>query len=444
MTITPRQKELLSKIPGDYGIPFMGDFFSYIKDPLALFETKKAKYGEIYKSQFFGRKGVTLLGKEANKFLLVEQAKYFSNEKGWEFPLAELFPNGLMLMDGERHQYHRSILRTAFEKEPMQGYLDLMLPIIDNYIKNWSKKNRVIAFNEMKELTLQVAGKVFFGLDFSEDLAQVNRDLVLIVKASTALPVPIPFGGYWKGLRARKRLENYFKKIILKIRKSPQTDLFSILCLAENEDGAKLTDQEIIDHVIFILMASHDTTASTLTSLLYLLAKKPDWQEKLRKECSDFGYENFNNLKDLRKLELMGLTIKEALRMYPPLINVPRYANEETQFGGYTLPAGLQIMVVLQHNHYNNQIWESPEKFDPTRFAKDRKEHQKCPHAYAPFGAGKHHCLGFAFAEMEIKLILGRILQEFKWSVKPDYIAPYNPIPLQEPKDGLPIKIEKS
>ena len=97
----------------------------------------------------------------------------------------------------------------------------------------------------------------------------------------------------------------------------------------------------------------------------------------------------------------------------------------------------------MQHNHYRDSIWENPATFDPERFNKARREHQKCPHAYSPFGAGKHHCLGFAFAEMQIKLILSQMLQQFSWTVPDSYEAAYKPIPLQEPIDGLPIRLHQ-
>ncbi|MEZ4883724.1 MAG: cytochrome P450 [Chitinophagales bacterium] len=437
-----QQKAQLSDIPGDWGLPFFGDMFKFLKNPIQLYKDKQEKYGDVFKMQYFGKTQLVLLDKAANQFLLIEQGKYTSNEQAWEFPLKDLFPNGLMLMDGERHQYHRNILRTAFEKDPMNGYLEMMLPIIEDFVESWRTQKKVFAFNAYKELTLQMAGKVFFGLDFSKDLAIVNQHIIEVVKAATAIPVAIPFSTYARGVKARKKLEAYFKTLIAQKRANPQKDLFSLLCFAKSEEGNQLSDQEIVDHLIFILMAAHDTTASTLTSLTYLLAKNPTWQQRVRKEATQLDLNNLKEVKDLRILEDMDLAIKEALRLYPPLILLPRVSTHAMQFGDYAIPANTRLGVVLQHNHYNDELWKKPEQFDPERFDKERKEHRKCPHAYAPFGAGKHHCIGFAFAEMQIKLIMNHLLQQFEWTVPENYKAPYRAVPLQEPTDGLPIYLK--
>lgn len=441
LKVRQRKKELLRKIPGKNKIPFFGDVFSFMKDPFALFKSKQAAFGNIYKGVYLGKAGITILDKEANKYLLVEQGKYLSSEKAWETSLKDLFPNGLMLMDGERHKKHRGILRKAFEKDPMQGYLELMKPIISNYLDNWKSRDSVQFFFEIKELTLQIAGKVFFGLEFDEKLSQINDSIIKVVKASTALPIPFPPFKYWKGLKGRKHLETYFLELIKEKRSNPGRDLFSQLCLVKDEERNQLTDKEIVDHVIFILMAAHDTTASTISSMMYLLLKNPDWMQELRTELSLHDFEQIGNISGLRKLGQMGLVIKETLRMYPPLIVIPRHTLKEIEFGGYTFPADTPLLIVLNHNHYTDQIWENPQQFEPERFLSERKEHQKCPHAYAPFGAGVHYCLGFAFAEMQIKMIMANILQKYNPEIDEDYLCEYSPIPIQEPKDGLPISI---
>ncbi len=437
-------KPVLTHIPGDFGIPFFGDTFKFLKDPIRLFKEKQSKYGNVFKMQFLGTKVVCLIGQEANRFVLVEQGKYFSNEQGWDFSIGELFAGGLMLKDGEDHKHHRSILQEAFKKNPIADYLQVMIPPVSDYLDSWKDKKQITVFQEMKKLTLQLAGKVFFGVDFSKDLSFVNQAIINVVKASTtAIPFPIPFTPYWNGLRARKTLEKYFHKLIEEKRKNPAKDMLGILCLAENEEGDRLSDQEIVDHLIFILMASHDTTASTMTSLFYELSVNPEWQEKLRAESQDFYKNHEMTYQNQDFLPLLDLAIKETLRLHPPLILMPRMTTKALDFTEFTIPANTRITLYINHTHYEEEIWKDANLFNPGRFAETQAEHKKCPHAYMPFGGGKHFCLGFGFAEMQMKLIISKVLCQYKWELPKDYVMGYKSIPIQEPKGGLPMMIRK-
>lgn len=434
----------LSHIPGRHSFLGIKETFEFFKNPMALFKRKQAEHGNIYRSSFLGKAQVNLLDKESTKFLLVDNAKVFNSKEAWEIVLKELFPNGLMLMDGAEHKYHRSIVGEAFKKEPMEGYLALMNPLIIDFCKKLESKETRL-FPVFKSWTLEIALKVFFGLSYTPEFAEINQALIQVVKASTSLPIKLPFTTYGKGLRARKKLEQYFQGLVLTRRKNPGQDLFSKLCQVSNEEGEQLSDQQIIDHLIFILMAAHDTTASTLTSLSYFLAQHPAWQTRCRQEAQEFFTEHADEFKvrDLREMTQLGLAIKETLRIYPPLITVGRKSAEEISFKGYDFPKGTHFNTVFQHNHLNEDIWDHPHDFDPERFSTDRKEHMRCPYAYSPFGAGIHHCLGFAFAEMQIKLIMGHLITRVSWKVEEGYEIPMKKVPIQEPEDGLPVFLER-
>ncbi|MEM7372924.1 MAG: cytochrome P450 [Bacteroidota bacterium] len=432
-----------SHIPGSLGIPYIGHTFHFFRDAIGFMNKKQQKYGDVFQIRMLGNRIICLCGSTANKFVLVEQGAHFESQEVWEDPLSELFPNGLMLMDGERHKYHRSILRAAFTKDALTGYLEIMPTVIFEHFDRWKGQSALHAFPEMKRLTLRLAGRVFFGLDFSDQLSGINRSIIELVKAATTLPINLPFTPYGKGIRGRKRLEAYFKEIIHEKRNSEGKDLFSLLFRVKNEEGAQLTEQQIIDHLIFILMAAHDTTASSLSSLCYLLAKHPEWQERLRLECQEMDLRKPFDMKELRKHSLMGLAINETLRLYPPLILIPRKATKDMVFDGYKIPKGAYINLLIQHHHRKADVWDNPQEFDPDRFVLPRREDAKCPHMYAPFGAGAHHCLGFSFAELQIRMIMTEMLQRFEWAVPKAYEAKYQAIPLQEPKDGLPISLKE-
>lgn len=436
--------EDLKHIPGEKGLPIIGNFHKFVADASSFYEGMRAKYGDVFftYSMMFGA-NVVICGPAANKFLLVDQAKFTTNKEAWEVALSDLFPNGLMLMDGEKHKYHRNIMLDAFKKNPMQGYLEKMPVLIEQLLQEIEGKEKILAFPYFKNVTLKIAGHVFFGLELKEDLTEVNRAVTDIVNASAALPINMPFTNYRKGINGRKFLIKYFRSIIGDRRANPGTDLFSMLCLAKSEEGNQFTDQEIIDHLIFILMASHDTTAITLTLMSYFLAKYPEWQETIRTEIETVNLQNPIQVKDLRQLEKLGYVMKETLRLHPPLITVTRKVEQEVEVDGYKIPKNTAVNLVMQLTHNDDRNFTHPDKFDPERFNKERREELKCPFAYAPFGAGPHHCIGYGFAEMMVKMVMKEFLTKYQISVPASYECPIRDVPLKQPKDNLPLFLER-
>jgi cytochrome P450 len=433
----------LSHIPGATGLPFIGDTIRFLKKPQELFNKKQQQYGNIFKYRMFGRMYVCIMGAEGNRFVLVEQSKHFSSKNGWEL-INELFHGGLMLQDGDEHKQHRGILQSAFKKEALQHYLEAMNPVIKEHSKKIKQQTELTVFPFIKELTLQLAGKVFFNLDFSNNLQHINQAIINMVNASiTPFHMNLPFTTYGRGMQGRKVLQAYFSTIIKERRLQPGIDMLSNLCTATDEAGNMLSDDEIIDHLIFFIMAAHDTTASSLTSLVYELAVHQNWQQQLQEECRHLNMDAVTDgraIKDsLDALEKMGWVIKETLRMHPPLILIPRKSQADMQFENTHIPVGTQVTLLLYHNHNNSKYWSNADSFDPNRFSAEMSEHKKCPHAYAPFGAGQHFCLGYAFADLQMKLVLVHLLKNYTWQLPRNYQPVYTHIPIQHPKDGLRI-----
>lgn len=444
--------ETLNHIPGSLKWPLLGDTLGFLTRPVALFNEKQRQYGNIFKMRMLGRTMVFMVGADANKLLLIDQAQYASSYEGWQFSIGELFRGGLMLRDGDDHKHHRSLLQTVFKKEPMANYLGIMEPIVQRALREWAGKSttgspEMVLFPAIKALTLELAGSVFFNIDFSGDLSRINQAIVdLVASATTLVPFNLPFTQYRRGMQGRKVLQDYFGKIVEERRKSPAGDMISLLCAAEAEttdqaNSRKLTDTEIVDHLIFFLMAAHDTTASTLTSMIHQLAVHPAWQETLRTECFSNPSEGPLDTRQLAKLEKIGYVMQETIRLHPPLMLIPRQTTQPMTYEGVEIPAHSRVTVLLYHNHTNPTYWTNPEQFDPLRFAPQRNEHRKCPHAYAPFGAGQHYCLGFAFAEMQVKLVMYHLLTTYQWSLPAHYKAQFADIPIRHPKDGLRLNV---
>lgn len=428
-------------IPGDLQLPFLGDTLNFLRDPIQLLDNLHQRHGKIFKVRMIGENLIAIADAAVSHEILADKDGIYSSRKGWDFAIGGLFKDGLLLRDGQEHRYHRQMLQQSFLKEPMAGYLQIMQPIAKNYIAhNFAADDRAPVFPKIKQLTLLMATAVFFGIKVGDSLPSINRAISDIVHAVTGLlRVPVPFTTYGKGFVARAELMTYFRSLIQDRRRNPTPDLFGQLCIAEIE-GKGLTDDEIMNHAIFILMAAHDTTASSVTSLMYELSKQTDWQHTLREESIEFyraGDLDYGRLKELEKL---GWAFKATLRLHPPLVVFPRKLEKAVELAGYHLPEGSRVAVVAHLLHRSRDYWQNANSFDPARFAPGREEHKIHPGAFVPFGSGKHLCLGLTFAEMQVKLIMSTILTKFKWQSPHDYAVRFS-VPIQEPMDGLPLKL---
>jgi len=254
--------------------------------------------------------------------------------------------------------------------------------------------------------------------------------------------LPIPGLEFHAGLKGRAYLERFFRELLPAKRASDANDMFSALCRAENEEGERLSDREIVDHMIFLLMAAHDTTTSAMTSLVYELAANPAWQDRIRDECQalDGPYLEFG---DLGRVPAIALAMQETLRRYPPLSTVPRMAERDCVFDGFPIPKNALVVCFPIHTHHMEAWWDDPFRWDPERFAEPRQEHRRHTHSYVPFSAGEHVCLGLRFAEMQVRSVLFQLVRRFRWSVPSGYRMPVQQAPISKPVDGLPIDLAR-
>merc|ERR1711965_683151 len=208
-------------------------------------------------------------------------------------------------------------MQQAFTKNALRGYLERMGPRITAGLDTWPEGG-IKVLPRVKRLTLDLATDVFMGQELGPRSEQVNRAFVDTVRAGTALlRFPVPGLRWSKGLRGRRVLEQLFRDEIPTKRAQEDNDLFSALCHATTEDGDRFSDDDVVNHMIFLMMAAHDTTTITLSNLFYHLASAPEWQERLREESRALGKTQLE-YEDLEKLPGIGLAMKEALRLCAP------------------------------------------------------------------------------------------------------------------------------
>lgn len=189
---------------------------------------------------------------------------------------------------------------------------------------------------------------------------------------------------------------------------------------AVGEDGSRLSDSEIIEQTLLLLVAGHETTANLISWVLFELASHPEWINKLRQELTQVAG-NELKVEHLKQLTQMTNVLKEIERLYPPLYGIPRGVLKDIEYKGFHIPAGWVVVVSPMLTHRMEFIYSNPDSFDPDRFAYPREEDKKYPFALAGFGHGPHSCLGFQFAQMEMKIILSQLLHQYDWSVIPEY-----------------------
>jgi cytochrome P450 len=262
----------------------------------------------------------------------------------------------------------------------------------------------------------------------------------VVVGGQAIIRADVPGGKWHRGLESRRLLERYFRGQLPAKRASESDDLFSVLSRAETEEGERFSDEDVVNHMIFTMMAAHDTSTITLTMMGYYLARHPEWQDRLRAESQALG-KTAIGYDDLDALPSMELVFRETLRMNAPVGTLARQAVKDTEIDGHYIPQGTRLMLGIYVTQRMEPWWRDPDRFDPERFSDGRREDASHKYAWAPFGGGVHKCIGMHFGSMEVKAIMHQLLLRNSWRIRAGYepILDYGTGPF--PGDGLPIEL---
>jgi len=429
------------EIPGDRGLPLVGQSFELLLNMDRFIHGRYARYGEVSKGHAFGMDVISLLGPDANQFVFQNRGDLFQNS-AWEELIAKFFRRGLMLLDFDEHRVHRRIMQGAFTRDALIGYLQVLTPGISAGLDQWQPRDGFLIFDHLKKLTLDLASEVFIGHKPGAEADALNAAFLATVRAATGIiRFPLPFTRWRAGLRGRRVLEDFFRRELPAKRASTGDDLFARLCHARTDDGEQFSDDDVVNHMIFVLMAAHDTSTITLSNMVYQLAKHPEWQQRLRDESRALGTRT-PDFEQLASLTTMGMVMKEALRLCAPVPGLPRRAARDVDYKGFRIPAGSFISISPWFTHTSEHFWHEPRRFDPERFNSERAEDKQHPFKWVPFGGGAHKCIGLYFGEMEVKAILHQMLLRYRWSVPDGYELQQDFTSLPIPKDHLPVTLQ--
>ncbi|OUR94089.1 hypothetical protein A9Q81_14890 [Gammaproteobacteria bacterium 42_54_T18] len=435
----------LKHLPGDTGWPFIGHIYPFLTNLHGWLDKQYQAHGPVIQFNTPIISGVYLIGPEANKLVLQNQGKLFSNYLAWEPTFESLFDNNVLQRDFKDHKTQRKILQQAFKRNAIEGHIELMNPLLNQGIHQLKSGYTTQSLGFVKRLLLTTGAEVFMGVKSGPEADTLNQAFTDIVNA-TADPFRLKrvwFSPYAKGVKGNKVISRFILEKIKARRLTAGRDMFSHLCQLRDDNGDLISDELVKDHLIFLLFAAHDTTTSALSSILYTLASNPEWQQVLREEMLSLNKSNVT-FDDLEKMEKTGYTFSEALRMYPALHSLPRYALRDFEFNGHTIPAHTNVLVSTLLTHYMPEYWSNPTTFDPMRFSPERAEDKKDFFQYIPFGGGSHKCLGLHFSQVQGKTFLFHLLKNYKITKDPKMRSyKYNNVPLTFPTDGLPLTFTK-
>ncbi|MDQ4114768.1 MAG: cytochrome P450, partial [Actinomycetota bacterium] len=403
MTATETLREIPRLVPGDRGLPWIGRLLDYSRDPVGFYRHQWETYGPV--SPFFraGEAAVVALGPDACEAVLRNKEKAYANGPAWGQIVGPFFARGLMLLDFEEHHAHRRIMQEAFTRDRLAAYTTKMHPSIAQGMRGWANAPAFQAHPRLKQLTLDIAADIFMGGAAETSRAEmdrVNKAFIACVQAAAGVVRgDVPLTRWRRAFRGRKVLEGFLCHYLPAKRATSGDDIFSVLCHIETDDRERFSDEDVVNHMIFLMMAAHDTSTITASTMLQYLGQHPQWQQRCREESLALG--EAPTMPEIESLTSLDLVMREALRLRAPVPALIRRTVKDTSLLGVRIPADTGVMVGVQFSHMMEEYWTNPSVFDPERFAPHRREDKSHRMAWEPFGGGVHKCIGLYFAGLE-------------------------------------------
>lgn len=395
-----------------------------IRNPTGFYHDRFERYGRIFRTRLMV--GVVfMIGAEANKSILVTRRTEFGFGKGYETTnVKNVFQGSIMLMDGEEHQTTRNILNPAVGRLAVRESGGPVQQIWRERLAYAASQDCVDAYDFARLSTFKVSGNVLTGLELGEELDSYEPLLETIISGIMApTPIRYPFGVLDKAMKARDEVIRRMIPRIEDARKVEPRGLVGQLAHHKDADGNYLDPAHVARQLILLFWAGYDTTASASTWILHRLARRPDWQRRIREEMLALETDDLGTLETGKGLPQTEWFLYEIERHTPSVVIFPRVALQDIEFGGYTIPAGTPVMYSPYMSHRDPASFDNPNAFDPDRWdpSNDRKARVS---DLVGFGGGPRICLGKAFAKLQMKILLYELLT--KYHIESDDRVPFS------------------
>ncbi|MCC5635807.1 cytochrome P450 [Nostoc sp. CHAB 5844] len=417
-----------NSLPDGPRVPYWLRLIKFIFRPVDYVEDFAKVYGDNFT---IWRKGenqwVYFSHPQALEQIFTADASHFETGGGGGVLKYLLGDNSLILLDGDRHQRQRQLLTPPFHGERMRAYGQTIREITQQVSNEWVIRKPFNIRASMQEITLRVILRVVFGVDEGTRFQQLRQlltsvlDLISSSQMSTALFFQFmqrDWGAWspWeKFLSQMQQIDQLIYPLIQERRAESgqnRQDILSLLISARYDDGQPMSDVELRDELMTMLVAGHETTASALTWAFYWIDRLPQVREKLLQELSTLEVNPEPN--NIARLPYLTAVCQETLRLYPIVMNgFVRVVKLPIEIMGYKLPKGTAVIPSIYLAHHREAVYPQPNLFKPERFL----TRQFSPYEYLPFGGGNRRCIGLAFAQYEMKIALATILSQFQVSL---------------------------
>lgn len=412
------------KLPNGPQTPQFIRTLKLVARPLDYLETYAQRYGDAFTVGTKQSPFVYFSNPKAIQEIFTADPQLFDSGRGNRILRFLLGDHSLVLLDGDRHQRQRRLLMPPFHGDRMRAYSQLICDITKQVTSQWTIGESFKVRSYMQEITLRVILQAVFGLHEGQRFQQL-RQLLSSLLDSIGSPLSSsllffrslqrdwgPLSPWGRFLRQKQQIDQLIYEEIRERREQGDlsgADILSLLMSASDPSGQPMTDEELRDELMTLLVAGHETTASSLTWALYWVHHLPEVQDKLLHELTTLG----DNAEEsaISRLPYLTAVCQETLRIYPiTLTTFMRVLKSPLELMGYEFEAGTALVPCVYLTHQREDLYPEPKRFKPERFL----ERQFSPYEYFPFGGGNRRCIGMALAQLEMKLVLATILSRFQ------------------------------
>jgi cytochrome P450 len=439
-----------SGVPRVKGSLIFGNLFDFQRDRIGLQHRVARDIGDMAELRI-GFIPVLMMSSPALAHeMLVEKNDAFIKSAGLSVFAKPLLGDGLLTSEHGEHKKQRKMMAPLFAHKRIASYAGVMAERAEKMAHDLAKRERADVVDAMMRVTLEIVGKTLFDAELGGDADEIGGALTdamtqMMHAMVRLIPLPpsVPTPGNLRMRDAVRRLDDIVYRLIRERRASgvDRGDLLGMLLATKHEDDqSPLTDKEIRDQSMTLMLAGHETTANALSWTLYHLARNPEARARVEREIDEAVGKRRVTTDDLKNLPLTLQAIKEAMRLHPPAYVIGRQATRDVTLGGVMVPEGRVVLLNIAGIHRRADIFEAPDRFDLDRLSTEREK--KLPAlAYMPFGAGPRVCIGNHFALMESHVMLATLMQHVRVELESNREIDGEPLVTLRPKGGVHARI---